>query len=211
MKDLIFAGAGNAAREILSYVKTLNQIEQRWNIKGFIADTGQDIEKLTNGDFRIIGTINDWIPAENEVFVAAIADPKGREYVVRKLQDRGAKFERIIHPTVAITDYSKIGEGVVMYPYASIGSNAQIGDFVFVLKTDIAHDCVIGEFSTISSLCGILGNVKIGKRVFVSCHSVILPGKTVGDDAFIGAGSIVIRNVKPGTKVFGNPAKVIDI
>ena len=38
---------------------------------------------------------------------------------------------------------------------------------------------------------------------------MILNGKTIGDDAKIGAGSIVIRNVKPGTTVFGNPAKEI--
>ena len=40
---------------------------------------------------------------------------------------------------------------------------------------------------------------------------MIYPGKKVGDDAFIGIGSVVINNVKAGTKVFGNPAKRIDM
>ena len=35
-------------------------------------------------------------------------------------------------------------------------------------------------------------------------------GLTVGDDAYICAGSIVFSKVKAGTKVFGNPAKRMD-
>lgn len=211
MKNLIIVGAGNAAREILQIVKDINYVNLKWNIKGFIADTGLNIKELTKGEFDVIGTIESWQPKEDEVFACAIADPKGREYVVKKLQARGAEFIRLIHPTVRLNDYCEIGQGVILYPYSSIGSNAKIGDYVFLLKTDIAHDVSVGDFTTVSSLCGVLGGVQLGKRVFLGCHAVILPGKRVGDDAYIGSGSVVIRNVKNGTKVFGNPARRIDI
>jgi acetyltransferase-like isoleucine patch superfamily enzyme len=82
---------------------------------------------------------------------------------------------------------------------------------VFISKTDIGHDAVIGDFSTISSLCGVLGNVKIGNRVFLGSHAVILPSVSIGDNAYVGAGSVVIRNVKANTKVFGNPARRYDV
>ena len=48
--------------------------------------------------------------------------------------------------------------------------------------------------------------VKIGKRVFVGARSVILPGVTIGDDAVVGAGSVVRRDVPENTIVAGNPA-----
>lgn len=211
MKDLLIVGAGNAAREILQIAKDINHVTPLWNIKGFIADAGLNIRNLTNGEFDIIGTIESWIPRENEIYVCAIADPKGRQAVVNKLEMRGAKFISMIHPTVRINDYCRIGEGVILYPYSSIGANAKIGNYVFLQKTDIAHDAVVGDFSTISSLCGVLGGVQLGERVFLGNHATIVPNVSIGDDSYVGAGSVVIRNVKAGTKVFGNPARKIDL
>jgi maltose O-acetyltransferase len=36
----------------------------------------------------------------------------------------------------------------------------------------------------------------------------VLPGVTIGDDAVIGAGSVVTRDVPAGVVVVGNPARV---
>jgi serine acetyltransferase len=38
---------------------------------------------------------------------------------------------------------------------------------------------------------------------------MILPSLSVGDDAIIGAGSVVTRNVRPGATVAGNPAQQV--
>lgn len=210
MRDLIIVGASNAAREVLQIVKDINKVSEKWFIKGFIADSGLNIESLTNNEYKILGTIKDWMLSANEDYVCAIAEPKGRKKVVNYLQGKGAKFVNIIHPTVKFNDYCKIGEGNILYPGSSLGANSEIGDFIIIQKTDIAHDVVIGSFTTVSALCGILGNVKIGKEVFIGNHVTILPKLKIEDKAFIGAGSVVIRNVKSGIKVFGNPAKIID-
>ena len=47
------------------------------------------------------------------------------------------------------------------------------------------------------------------KRCSSADHASIIPQITVGDWAYVGAGSVVLRDVAPETKVFGNPAKVI--
>jgi len=210
LKDLIIVGAGNAAREVLQIVKDINRERLTRNLKGFIADTGLDMNTLTKGDFNILCTIEEWCPKPNEEYTCAIADPFGRQLVVEKLLNRGAKFVNIVHPTARLNDYCELGEGIVMYPYSSVGSNACLGNYVFLQSTTVAHDVSVGDFTTISSLCGILGRVKLGKRVFVGNHATIVPKVSIGDDAYIGAGSVVIRNVKAGTKVFGNPARRVD-
>jgi maltose O-acetyltransferase len=51
--------------------------------------------------------------------------------------------------------------------------------------------------------------VRIGANVWIGGGAIILPGITVGDDAIIGAGSIVTCDVPPGSIVAGNPARPI--
>lgn len=209
MKDLIIVGAGNAAREYLQFAKDINNASLTWNIKGFIADFGGDIENLTYGEYKILGNIVDWQPSENEVFVCSISDPKGKQKVIKSLLNRGAKFVNLIHPLAKIDDYVQCGQGLIMYPNSTIGVNSIVGDFVTV-SGSIAHDCVIGNFVTLSGDASLSGGVSVGDASFLGAKSIVAPGIKIGEESFICIGSVVIRNVRDKTRVFGNPAKRID-
>lgn len=49
----------------------------------------------------------------------------------------------------------------------------------------------------------------IGNDVWVGANSVILKGRTIGDGAIVGAGSVVTRDVPPYAIAVGNPAKIL--
>ena len=49
----------------------------------------------------------------------------------------------------------------------------------------------------------------IGKNVWIGSHATILPGVTVGDNAIIAAGAVVVKDVPADTIVGGVPAKVL--
>lgn len=51
--------------------------------------------------------------------------------------------------------------------------------------------------------------VTIGERAWIGGGAILLPGVRIGDDAIIGAGSVVTRDVGPGRTVAGNPARAI--
>ena len=51
--------------------------------------------------------------------------------------------------------------------------------------------------------------VTIGNNVWIGGSVTILPGVTIGDNAVIGAGSVVTRSVPPSVVAAGNPARVI--
>lgn len=209
MKDLIIAGAGGFGREAFALAKKINAIEPQWNIKGFINDIPDALDGIKI-DAKIIGTIRDWQPSDNEVFVVGISNPSGKEKVANILKSKGAQFATLISPTANIGDYVEIGEGCVIGSRSSIGSCAKIGNFVHIAGSMIGLDSVIGDYTTTTGFSNI-ASAKIGKRVFVGSHAVVLNNLTVGDDAYICAGSIVFSKVKPGTKVFGCPAKKIDL
>ncbi len=209
MKDLIIAGAGGFGREALALAKTLNSIEPQWNIRGFINDVPDALDgvKCSHG---IIGTIKDWQPSDNEVFVMGVSSPAGKEKIAGILKAKGARFVTLVHPLALVSEYVTMGEGCIINGRSSIGDNAVLGDFVNLAGSMVGQDAVIGDFSTLTGYVNIT-DAKLGKRVFVGSHAVILNRRKIGDDAYVCAGSIVLNNVKPGIKVFGNPAKKFDL
>ena len=53
------------------------------------------------------------------------------------------------------------------------------------------------------------GDVVIGDRVWIGYRAIVLPGVTIGEEAVIGAGAVVTKNVEPYAIVAGNPARKI--
>lgn len=166
MKDLVIVGAGGMGREVLQWVKDINKVEQKWNIAGFITDVKDPFENIPCSH-PVIGTINEYIPKENDVFALAIGDPAGKKLVVEKLKARGAVFVPIIHPSTLIADFTEIGEGLVMYPGSGINPNVKVGNFVSILSSGIGHDVEIGDYCTVSSYCDITGGAKLKEGVFL--------------------------------------------
>ncbi|MFO1134434.1 MAG: sugar O-acetyltransferase [Rhodoblastus sp.] len=107
----------------------------------------------------------------------------------------------------------KLGDGVFLnfncvfldVVAIEIGAGTQIGPAVQIYAADHPRD---PEQRRAGLEFG--RPVKIGANVWIGGGAVILPGVTVGDDAIIGAGSVVTRDVPAAATVAGNPARRID-
>jgi sugar O-acyltransferase (sialic acid O-acetyltransferase NeuD family) len=210
LKELYIVGAGGFGRELLQWVKDINAVQEKWIIKGFLDDNLNALDEYVC-DYKVVGKILDYTPKENEELALGIAEPHIKEKLVKMLMDKGAKFATVIHPSARICEFCEYGEGLVMYPNSAIGPNCKVGNYVTLLSSGLGHDAEVDDFVTICSYCGVSGHVKIGKRSFIASHVVLPPSKKVGEDAYVGAGSVVVRNVRAGKKVFGNPAREIDL
>ena len=54
-----------------------------------------------------------------------------------------------------------------------------------------------------------IGKIVIGDNCFVGAGSIILPNVSIGENSIIAAGSVVTKDVPPGIVFGGNPAKMI--
>lgn len=82
----------------------------------------------------------------------------------------------------------------------------KIGNNVTITNAAIlTHDASTHLFLGYSKI----GGVTIGDNVFIGYGSVVLPGVNIGDNCIIGAGSIVTKDIPEGMVVAGNPAKII--
>jgi len=210
MKDLIIVGASGYGREIIKYIDDINEVTPEWNLLGFLDDNQKALEGY-ECDYKVLGSIQGWQPKETEYFVCGLAFPQVKRKVVEILRAKGAQFATIIHPTARLSKHCHIGEGTVVTSNCSISDNAFVGDFVSLLGSGVAHDAHIGNYSTLSGRCAVNGHAEVGEMVYMGCGVLVAPSKKIGEGATVGIGSVVISNVKPGTTVFGNPAKRLDL
>lgn len=82
-----------------------------------------------------------------------------------------------------------------------IGNNVSLSTNVIIL----AHD---GSSRYPCSSVRV-GKVVIGDNVFIGAGTIVLPGVTIGDDVVIGSGSVVTKDIPSGTVCAGNPCRFI--
>jgi acetyltransferase-like isoleucine patch superfamily enzyme len=132
----------------------------------------------------------------------------------------------------------QFGSGIAIWNYIVIGDNVRIGDGTRIGSfCDIGSSVIIGKHCNIQAHVTISNGCKIGNNVFIAPNStllndkfplsecltppviednvviggcaVILPNLTIGEGSVVAAGSLVTKDVPPGTVVKGTPATTL--
>jgi len=125
-----------------------------------------------------------------------------------------------------VGDNTKIGAFVEIQKNASVGKNCKISSHTFICEGVTIEDNVFighnvtfvndsfpratagdGQLQTESDWECIPTLVKKGASIGSS--ATLLCGITIGENAMVGAGSVVTRDVPPDTIVAGNPARIM--
>jgi bifunctional UDP-N-acetylglucosamine pyrophosphorylase/glucosamine-1-phosphate N-acetyltransferase len=126
---------------------------------------------------------------------------------------------------------SELGNDIHVGPFAHLRNNTVLGDrvhignFVEVKNSQLAEgvkaghltylgDAEIGAKTNVGAgtiTCNYDGVRKnkttIGRNAFIGSNTSLIAPVTVGDDAMTGASAVVTRDVPPGERVAGNPAR----
>ncbi|SET04627.1 acyltransferase [Anaerobranca gottschalkii] len=118
-----------------------------------------------------------------------------------------------------IGENCNIGQNVVISPNVKIGNNVKIQNNVSVYTGVICEDdvflgpsCVFTNVINPRSFIVRKDEYKttlIKKGASIGANATIVCGKVIGRYAFVGAGSVVTKDVPDYALVVGNPAKII--
>ena len=209
LPQLVIIGAGGFGREMWAWAEQSVQFEREWTLKGFIDD---NIDALQNkpSPGRVLAAIKDYKPAAEDVFVCAIGVPELKRQCSELIAARGGRFTRLFHRTAVLGHNVEMAEGVILCPYAVASANNRLGRGVALnLHASVDHDATVGDWTQINCHCDLTASVEVGREVFFGSRCSVIPNVKIGDRAYIGAGSVVLRDVAPGFKVVGVPARRI--
>ena len=208
MKNLVIVGVGGFAREIFWHAQKSFGFGDEWRIKGFLDGdvklAATEYERLPE---KVLGDVDGYEICADDVFICAVGTPKIRRKLAEKILARGGKFINLISTLAEVMPTVELGRGVIICPQTSIGDGARLGNFVAVnASATIGHDTQIGDFSCVMPHAAISGGCKIGAEVLIGSGAIILPRARIEDGATVGAGSVVLKKIRAGKTVFGNPA-----
>ena len=205
VSNLIIINAGAFGREIHTWAQQAIRAGAPLKIKGFLDDRPESLRGFSYAP--ILASIEAYVPVPGDAFLCAVGVPEVKRRYCSLMSDKGARFATLIHPTASVGHDVQIGEGSMLGPFTQLSCDIRLGRHVsFGTHSNTAHDTRIGDFAQVCGSCEINGRAVVGEGVFLGSHATILPDATVGAWAFVGAGSVVLRRVAPGAKVFGNPA-----
>ena len=143
----------------------------------------------------------------------------GNNVIIRAfsyLDESIIRKDSIIGPFARLRNNVEVGEGSKIGNFVEV-KNSKFSDDVKVSHLAYIGDAEIGENSNIGAgtiTCNYDGKNKnkthIGKNSFVGSNSSLVAPISIGDDAHIGAGSVITRNVEDGDLVLTRaPLKII--
>lgn len=134
----------------------------------------------------------------------------------------GARFQlghgALVREDNEIGDDVSIGSSTVVEHHVRIGSRVRIHSMAFIPEFSVLEDdCWIGPNVVITNakyprspgVKEALRGAHVKRGAKIGANVTLLPAVVVGENALVGAGSVVTRDVPPGAVVAGNPARVL--
>ena len=207
MKDIVIRGSEGYAQEVAFLIERINAVRPTWNLLGYI--DVKDVGKIKY-HYPVLGT-DAWFEGHAGVCCAiGIGYPKTRYKVVRELQKYRLNYPNLIDPTAIMASDHVMGIGNILTGPTRLSVTTHVGDFcLFNGVCSFGHNVTVGNFVSAMTLSVVAGYGRLGDQVLVGVGAKIMQNIKIGKGSVVGAGSVVLRNVKEYTSVFGVPAKKI--
>ena len=212
MKHLIIVGARGWGREVYAAAKGTKAYQSgEYDIKGFLDSKTDALDGLKGEYPPILGAPETYEIQPDDVFFIAMGESKWRKYYAEMMEKKGAEFISIISALSYVNPTATIGEGSFVADWSVISDNVILGKHSMIHGfSTLGHDAKVGDYSSIEAYVFLGGHAEVGEESVMHVRSTLIAHKKIGNNVSIGSSSVVMRNVKDGLHMFGNPAQKID-
>lgn len=163
-----------------------------------------------NGPWPVVGNGGALVARLQEFqgVIVSIGDCTVRWSKHLELRAAAAPLVTVIHPRATVSRYVSLGGGSVVMAGAVVNIDSQIGQAVIInTGATVDHDCSLADGVHICPGAHLSGNVHVGYCTMVGVGVAIKQGVVIGNQVTVGAGAVLVRDVKDCVVVAGNPAR----
>lgn len=205
MADVLIYGASGHAKVIIDIIEQAGI----HRIVGLVDETGA-VDNLMG--YQVVTNVEYYFANGVRSGVVAVGDNWQRCRLVSKVIDKcpGFNFVTAIHPSVRLSRDIFIGKGTVVMAGCNINPGTKIFDHCIInTGSNIDHDCTINDFASVAPGATLGGNVVVGECSAVGLGVSVIQKKEIGSHTVVGAGAVVINDIKSRCIAYGNPCKIV--
>lgn len=208
LKPLVIVGAGGLGREVAWLIADINHQKPEWDFIGFVDD---GVQGNTVEGYPVRGSVEHLFDMSLDIWtVVAIADSRVRRKLVLQIQEQGRKLATLVHPSVSMSDYVKIGAGSIICSGTVITTNVSLGQAVIInLGCFIGHDTELQDYVSLMPAANLAGEVRVGEGCYFGLNSCVINRTAIGEWSVIGAGATVVNDIPAYSLAVGVPARVL--
>ena len=208
-KNWVLFGFSNALSDVLDAIYSQND-----KLKKIVLNTEVNRKDL---DYNLsflkekieVIHLRDFKPDIDELYQFGFFIPEKKYLVERLTKEFELHYSNLFHQSSSISDFSRIGQGVVVGAQSVITAYSKLGDHVRINRlVSIGHHTEISEYTHVSPGATVAGCCRIGTGCFIGAGAVIKDRIIIGNNSIVGAGSVVVKNIPENVIVMGNPARV---
>lgn len=144
------------------------------------------------------------------LYFPSVGDGTVRRKMVEFIEIQNLKQTVLQHPSAIVSPLAILENSVFIGAGAIVNTKSIIKKGTIInTRAIIEHECLIGEFCHIAPGTVLTGNVSVDDFTFIGANSVIIPGKKIGKNVIVGAGSVVLNDIPDNEVWVGNPARKI--
>lgn len=197
MKKLMIIGASGHGKVVADIA-----IKNGYNEIIFLDD---DESIYECGGYPIVGKSSEAGTIDADVIIG-IGNAGVRKRIQESIPDE--KMATLIHPDAVVADDVVIGAGTVVMAGAVINPGARIGKGCIINTcSSVDHDCEVGDYVHIAVGSHLCGTVFVGSGTWIGAGATVSNNVSICPNCMIGAGAVVIKEIKESGTYVGVPAK----
>jgi sugar O-acyltransferase (sialic acid O-acetyltransferase NeuD family) len=198
MSKIVIFGAGKIADEVFHYLT----YDSSHEVAAFTVD-GAFVDKKELWGRPVVpfeDVAKHYPPGDFQMFVAVGYQDLNR-FRARKCEEaKGKGYKLISYVSSKASNFGKveIGENCLVLENAVIQPCSRVGNNVFIWSGNhVGHHAVLGDHIYLSGQCIVGGGSVVESFCYLGVNATIGHEVRVGRESFLGAGTLVLKNVEP--------------